>query len=229
MIDIDVLNIVSLIFVSNALEYDPRSAYVSASVKGTKLPYTSLDYDELMQLSSKERAKIHDINVLRKLKLNDLTIQQRREVTQSNMKNFLDSPSKVKEVLDKVKERRRVFMFAIQKNLDFADEIESMGGEVTGKDVTNIVSQLTVRDYCYSTLSYLDWNWNSLLMVFEFKGEYTFPPIEQDGKSVTVTDLDIYIKIDVDTDTGKGYAALSFHNPEFKLTHPYENYPIDKE
>lgn len=41
--------------------------------------------------------------------------------------------------------------------------------------------------------------------------------------------MDIYIKIDIDTEFNEGYAAMSFHNPEFKLAHPYKDYPVEKE
>ena len=66
-------------------------------------------------------------------------------------------------------------------------------------------------------------------MVFEYNGNYTFDPLEDDKQPVTLEAMDIYIKIDIDNEFNEGYAAMSFHNPEFKLAHPYKDYPIDKE
>lgn len=211
------IDVVSVVFVSDASEYRPGEEYVTASSKKPEVKYSSMTREQLLQLPKKERERIHDIDALRKLKLDELTIQQRRDVTQANMQDkFKTSEKEVNKFLDVLRKENKIFMFPIQKNRDFVADVASKGGDVTERDVANIVHTLTYKDnYKHSKYSYLDWNWNALLLVFHFDGEYTFPPLKEGDDPVTVEALKIYIKIDVETNNGKGYVALSFHDPQF--------------
>lgn len=224
ILDLDLSSIVikNIVFVSDAEDYNPGQEFIEASSKNPRISYDSLSREELLALPKREFESIHDVSILRKLNYSDLTPQQQRDVALANKGNFHTKKADVESLLKKIQSKHKIYMFPTQKNDDFVEEIQSKGGDVSDKDVVNIVSQLTVEDYCHSTLSYLRWDWNALLLVFEFNGSYTFDSVEKDKPGVTVTNLDIYIKIDVDNEDKKGYAALSFHNPEFKLIHPFK-------
>lgn len=211
---IHIEKILSLVLVGDAEHYEPRDEYISASKKPFDKDYTSLSREQLLQLSKKELERVHDVNVLRKLRSDELTILQRREVTQANLGKFQSSKSEVANVLEKLRSQKTVFVWPTSKNQTFLTELQEKGCDATPRDVRNIIAKLNVSDYKYSTLSYLDTNWNALLMVFRFDDTYTFNSYEGDG-TVTVDNLEIYIKIDVETETGNGYAAMSFHRPEF--------------
>lgn len=223
---LEIDEIVSIVFVDDVEDYNPREEVALAS-KGVN--YNNLTREQLLQLPKKELERIHDVEVLRKLKRDELTLNQYMELSNANKENFVDTIKKVKEILFKLKSKNKVFITWSQKNQSFADKLAEMGADITDVDARNILRQLHVKDYSYSTLSYLDRNWNALLMVFEYKGTYTFKSVEEGGHDVTVDSLNVYIKIDVDNETKKGYAVMSFHDPEFDLKHPYKDYPIDKE
>lgn len=223
---LEITEIVSIVLVDDVEDYNPREEVVFAS-KGVN--YSNLTREQLLQLPKKELERIHDVEVLRKLKRDELTLNQYMELSNANKENFVDTIKKVKEILLKLKSKNKVFITWSQKNQSFADKLAEMGADITDVDARNILRQLHVKDYSYSTLSYLDRNWNALLMVFEYKGPYTFKSVEEGGHDVTVDSLSVYIKIDVDNETKKGYAVMSFHDPEFDLKHPYKDYLIDKE
>lgn len=221
-----VLNLVeikSIVVVDDAFSYCPRNNYISgAKSVGTRVPYSSMTREQLLALPKREFERIHDVNALRKLEYTDLTPQQQRDVTQANKDHFLSSKKEVNSVLEKLQNCVAIHIMPYPKNNDFRNEIKELGGRVTDQDAYEIVGELTDEDYSSSTLSYLDYNWNALLMIFEFKGEHTFPSLTKGGDPVTVSDLDVYIKIDVDNETGDGYAAISFHSAEFEeMSHPY--------
>lgn len=227
-INIADIDIVSLVLVDDLDSYNPRDSRIyGASTK--KVDYSTLTKEQLLQLPKKELSKIHDIRILRKLDKDDLTLDQRRDVLLANQENFLSTKADVKEALAKIKKCHKIYIWDTEKNDTFIDKIYKLGGQVTDKDAANIVSQLHVKDYSYSTWSYLDFNWNNILMVFGYNNSYTFDPVDDNSAPVTVNNLEIYIKLDVDKQTRKGYAAMSFHSPEFPLKFPYADYPTDKE
>lgn len=206
--------------------YNPRDY----AVYGATLNYNEMTTAQLLQLSPKEIEKISDIRTLRKLPKEVLSVPQQIRVAQDNAKNFENKISEVKNILAKLKDCHAFYISPTKKNGTFADELHKLGCVLRDEDAADIIDQLHVKDYSYSTLSYLDINWNALLMVFEYKGDHTFQPARKSNADpVTVTGMDIYIKIDVDNETENGYAAMSFHNPEFKLHHPYKDYPVNKE
>ena len=185
--------------------------------------------EELLQLPRKEFERIHDVRILRKMNREDLTIQQQRDVIQDGSRNFKSSVSQVKGVLTKLRNCPSLYVWHTTKNNEFTQEIWNLGGRLRDDDVENIVRDLTVRDYSYSTYSYIEGTWNELLMVFEYRKPYTFRAKDKESSPVIVEAMDVYIKIDVDSETGDGYAVMSFHRPENKMTHPYRDYPEDKE
>ena len=224
--DIDFDRIVSIVLVDDLSEYSPGLMHVVSSEKSFKLNYSDMTKDQIMQLSDKERSKIRDVDVLRKLDFSELTPAQQVLVGRANDQNFKSSIQEVKSALEKLKKCNAVHIWSTDKNDSFFEEIASLGGEVTDIDARNIVRLLNVKDYSYSTRSRLKQNWNSILMVFEFRDEYTFEGYSEGASPVTVSDLDIYIKIDVDKKTRNGYAAMSFHHPDNKMAHPYKDYPV---
>ena len=106
----------------------------------------------------------------------------------------------------------------------------NQGALIQDSDVRNIVQRLHVKDYSYSTYSYIEANWNALLVVFEYSEPYTFEAVDPGSNpdGVTIDNFDVYIKIDVNNKTHEGYGVMSFHSPEFSMNHPYSEYPTDK-
>ena len=227
---IEISEIVSIVLVDDVDNYSPWQEYIQSSSSKGKFGYTGVTRGELLALSEKERNKISDIDALGKLDIDELTPMQQRLVTQANSDKFNVKIKEVSQILSKLKERKKLSVWDAEKNDSFFSQIEALGGSVSDRDVRNIIQRLQVRDYCYSTYSHLRRNWNSILIVFNYKGEYTFEGYGDAGEvPVTVSNLDIYIKIDVDSLSKKGYSVMSFHNPEFKLPHPYKDYPADAE
>ena len=70
-------------------------------------------------------------------------------------------------------------------------------------------------------------SWCNLWAVFEFNGPYIFH--DQYGNEIKKDHFNVYIKIESQLDADGSVALISFHDPEFKMSHPYENYPINKE
>lgn len=226
--DIQIDKIISVVLVDDVRDYYPKDKYIFAD---ERIDYTAYTRQQLLQLPKREFENISNIRVLRKLDVKDLNPMQKRIVEQANKENFQDTIKKVKEILTRLKNCHAFHIDPTAKNDSFVQEIFELGGSVTDIDARNIIHSLHVKDYSYSTLSYLDKNWNSLLMIFGYNRPYTFKPIEGDptSKPVTIESADLYIKIDVETSTRNGYTAMSFHHPDFKLNYPYKDYPIDKE
>lgn len=217
--------VTSITLVDNVFEFDPRNHQRSISIESANQirdDYSSMTREQLLSLPRKDLDAIQDITVLRKLKVDELNLAQKLLVARANSE-YRDesSPAEVKQILQKIKECKTYFIWRSAKNDSFAKEVEKLGGEVDNSDLRKIVRQLDVSDFTEFRLSYLDVNWNSLLIVLEYRGSYTFKALEDDGEPVTVTDLDLYIKIDVDNIDGRGVGAMSFHHPEFKMKHPY--------
>ena len=84
-LDIFSLDIKSIVFVDDAEAYRPKNNYVYDVYASHNTNYSALSREQLLQLDEKERSKIHDIDALRNLHFDELTIQQQREVTQANM------------------------------------------------------------------------------------------------------------------------------------------------
>lgn len=221
--------IVSVVLTDDLESYNPRDAHVYAAKVPKKIDYSSLNRDQLLELGPKELSKIHDARILRKLEKEDLTVQQQIELYHANSENHISTIQEVKNALAKLKACHSFHIWDTEKNKTFFDKIYELGGRVRDEDAYNIIHNLHVKDYSYSTFSYLDKNWNALLMVFEYDKPYTFVANEPEGQPVTVESMDLYIKIDIDNRTRTGYAAMSFHDAEFKMSHPYANYPEDKE
>lgn len=223
--ELHLTKITSLILVDNAFEFNPRNHANSISIDSAKKlrkDYSKMTREQLLELPKKELASIRDITVLRKLKLEDLDLAQKLLVAQANEKySDVSTRIKVQEVLDRLKECKSFFIWRTAKNLSFVNEIENLGGQVENSDLRKIVHSLKVEDFTEYTLSYLDDNWNSLLMVAEYNGDYTFKAIDEDGEDVTVKGLDLYIKLDINELNGESIGAMSFHRPEFKMNHPY--------
>lgn len=226
IVDVEIDEIVSIVFVDDVNNYSPREDVVLAS---NGVNYNTFTREQLLQLDPKVLSRINDIEVLRELKKEELTPIQYMELRNANEENFTSTIKKVKEVLSKLKKKNKVFIGWSSKNESFANEIAELGSELTDKDAKNIIRSLNVKDYSYSTYSYLDRNWNALLMVFEYNQPYTFKAADESDQDVTVESMNVYIKIDVETETRKGYAVMSFHHPEFRLNHPYKDYLVDKE
>ena len=227
-ISISDINIVSVVLTDDIEDYNPRDRSIYSASK-TKIDYSTLTRDQLLGLPERTLQNIHDVRILRKLNRDELTLQQQREVAIANQENFESELKEVKAGLAKLKACHKVYIWDTEKNNTFIDTVYKMGGEVTDKDALNIIHNLHVKDYSYSTYSYIDKNWNSLLMIFEYNNPYTFGPAEDEGEPVQVDNLDIYIKIDVDKETRRGYAAMSFHAPEGQMHHPYADFPVDRE
>lgn len=208
IIDFQSLEIESIAVVDDAITYSPRSDYVYAS---ESVDLSTLTRDQLLELPKRMRENIHDVNILRKLHKDELTFQQQREVTQSNMDKFQSNSKDVELMLDKLKNCASIYVLPSKKNTDFRKMVWDNGGVVRDDDIRAIINSLSYSDYKYSTLSYLDIDWNALLMVFSYEGEYSFRSRNDAETAVTVDSLNIYIKIDVDNETDKGYVAISFH------------------
>ena len=217
--------VTSLTLVDDAFEFEPRDHQRSISITSAekfRKDYFTMSRQQLLELPEKELASIKDIFVLRKLKKNELTLAQQLLVKKANMEySDKSSPKEIQKVLDKLKECKSFFIWPTTKNVSFYHEIEALGGQVENSDLKKIVKQLQVKDFTEFTLSYLDDNWNSLLMVAEYRGQYTFKSGDEGGQDVTVDNLDLYIKLDINDLNGKSIGAMSFHNPEFKMKHPY--------
>ena len=214
--DLQDLTIESVVFVSDAREYRPGDSFISASADVPRANYSSMTREQLLQLPKKERERIHDVDVLRKLRRDELTLQQQRDVTQANMHyKFKRSEKDVTAILGKIANDRAIFIFPTQKNQDFYESIAAKGGDVTRRDVANVVRMLTYSDYQNSTYSYLDWDWGAELMVFHFSGSYAFSSAEDPTQKIEASDFKIYIKLDVETVQRDCHVALSFHEPTF--------------
>jgi len=213
-----------IVLVDDAMQMSPRRSLVFASENKyhDKYFYMGLTHEQLLQLPKREFKNLKDLEILRKLNKEDLTPDQLRILYQANKDNFLSSRKEVRAALDKIQACKYVNIYPFRKNISFANEIAEKGGQVTSKDVKAIIDSLQLEDYSYSTYSILDDDWNSLLMVFEYAGDYTFQPNDENGEPVTIAQMDIYIKVDIDSVSKTGYGVLSFHNPEFKMDHPYK-------
>lgn len=206
-------DIVSIVVVDDALDYDPGPSYVEASSSDFKVDYSGMSAEALLALSEKERAKIDDVAVLRKLPKDVLTPNQQRQVTQANKNDVINLNRKEKEeILTKLRNCKYISILPTDKNRTFAEEIREKGGQITNRDVVNILNQIDVSGCKYGKLSYSGKaTWNNLLVIFNYKGDYTFNGYDSSDNPITVTDLDLYIKIDVEAKHGDGYVALSFH------------------
>lgn len=216
----------SMILVADASEFNPKNFVESISITSAKKlrkNYQSMTRADLLSLPEKELASIKDVTVLRKLKFEDLNPAQKVLVGQAN-RGYSDklTKNKVKSVLDELKKCNTFFIWPTNKNRSFMKEIEDLGGVVDSSDVRKIVHSLNVEDFTDSTLSYLDTNWNSVLMIFEYNDDYTFKSIDENEEGITVEGLQIYIKLDVNNKDKNGIGAVSFHKPEFKMSHPYK-------
>lgn len=230
-VEIEIHKIKSITLVGDIYSANPRdyAVYSSTDLPKGKLDYSTLTREQLLQLPKRELEHIHDVRILRKLKKSELTIQQQRDIIQDSDKNFQSSINQVKGALQKLKECPCLYVWQTTKNNDFTQEIADLGGRLRDEDVENMVQELHVKDYSYSTYSYVDSDWNCLLMVFEYRKPYTFRPKVKGQPSVTVDSMDVYVKIDVESATGDGYSVMSFHRPQGKMVHPYKDYPVDKE
>lgn len=226
---LDLIKVTSITLVDNAFDFEPRNHEASISVtsaKKLKKDYSNMTREQLLnELTEKELANIKDVTVLRKLKKDELTLDQQILVGQANEKySDKSSPREIQKVLDKLKQCKSFFIWGTTKNKSFYHEIEELGGQVDNSDLKKIIKMLEVKDFTEFTLSYLDTNWNSLLMVAEYRGEYTFKADDEDGQDVTIKNLDLYIKIDINGLDGEGVGAMSFHHPDYKMKHPHANY-----
>lgn len=204
------ITINSLVLAGSLDDYRPRDRVVAS----TPLDYGSMTREQLLQLDKKELAKITDIDALRRLKKEELTPMQNINVYKANQEKFEVPIKTVKEILQRIKECRRYLVWNTSKNDTFANKIYDLGGEIEYKDIKNIIRSLHVKDYTACTYSFLNDNWSNLLIIFEYKGSYTFGPAEENGHPVTVDNLKIYIKIDIDCDADIGYGIMSFHRLE---------------
>lgn len=215
-LDIFNLDIKSIVFVDDAEAYRPKNNYVYDVYASHNTNYSALSREQLLQLDEKERSNIHDIDALRKLHFDELTIQQQRDITQANMDyTFRLTRSEFDAIIKKLNDSAGIYIVPRTKNDDFRQFIKNRGGKITGDDVLNIINNLNYsQGYKYSKLSYADQNWNALLLIFTYQGSYMFQPLKPNDEPVTVDSLDVYIKIDVDNETDEGYAAISFHQSD---------------
>ena len=219
----------SVVFVDDVDNYQPKDNHVYGASRFNS-NIGDMSRQELLQLPKKQLESITDVNILRKLHFNDLTFNQQRMLTLANDTNFISNLSDVKNFLIKLKQCRIFRVWDTDKNNSFADMLYNQGALVQDSDVKNIVQRLHVKDYSYSTYSYIEANWNALLVVFEYSEPYTFEAVDPDSNpdGVTIDNFDVYIKIDINNKTHEGYGVISFHNPEFSMNHPYSEYPTDK-
>ena len=212
VIDIDNLKIQSIVIVDDATEYDPKRDYVSASEYYKGLDITKMNHDELMGLPSTVRENIKDIPTLRKLKFDELTIQQKHDVTNAN--KYYDVPmttAEKKKLLQKVQDCASIYIKPRKKNNDFRKMLLDRGARLNDDCAKSIIDTLTYRDCKVVRYSYDEENWNAILMIFERNGPFEFPSATKGGEPVIISDLELYIKIDVDNESDYGYVAISFH------------------
>lgn len=226
-LELNLAEIESITLVADAFDFSPRDFTDSISITSAKQlrkNYYSMTREQLLSLPKKELASIKDVDVLRKLDFSDLDPAQQVLVGQAN-RNYRDklTKSKVNKILEKLKACNSFFIWPTKKNNSFMKEIQNLGGQIELSDVRNIVHSLTIGNFSDSTLSYLDVNWNNVLMIFKYSGDYTFKSIDGSEQGVTVSSLEIYIKLDVDNVDGRGIGAVSFHKPEYKMSLPYKN------
>ena len=205
--------IVSITLVDDINDFFPRDRVIFANDRDAQLLNPrDLTHDQLIQIPQSERDKIDDIEILRKFKFSELNPAQKVRVGRANRTKLESLPDKqVKDVLKKLKECHLFYVDGTDKNKTFAEELYNKGGAMQDKDARNIIHRLELSDYKYGTRSDLAKNWSDLLLVFRFKGSYTFDPVEEGGQPVTEDHLDLYIKIDVDKRTYRGYCVMSFH------------------
>lgn len=212
MIDIDNLKIQSIVIVDDATEYDPKRDYVSASEYYKGLDVTKMNHDELMELPPKVRGNIKDIPTLRKLKYDELTVQQKHDVTNSN--KYYDVPmttAEKKKLLQKVQSCTYIYIKPRKKNNDFRKMLLDHGARLNDDCAKDIIDSLTYRDCKAVRYSYDEDNWNAVLMIFECSGSFKFPSATKGEGPIIISDLELYIKIDVDNESDDGYVAISFH------------------
>lgn len=215
-LDLDSLDIKSIAFVDDAVEYKPRNNYVYDIYATNDINYSALNREQLLALSKRDKDNIHDVDILRKLKFEELTLQQQRDVTQANKDYiFRITKSQFDTIINKLNKSAGIYIVPRKKNDDFRKMIQDLGGRVRDDDVLDIINRLSYdQGYKYSKLSYVDTNWNALLLIFKYDGSYTFQPRVKGESPITVDSLDVYIKIDVDNETDEGYAAISFHQSD---------------
>lgn len=109
----------------------------------------------------------------------------------------------------------------------FSDSLRAEGIVIRDSDVERIVKQLHVKDFSHGKYSYEVDSWCHLWAVFEFNDSYTFH--DKEGNEIIKQNFRIYIKLDSEENENGTVAVISFHDPEFNLSHPYLNYPPDKE
>ena len=220
--------IVSIVLVDDVNEFRPRDRRIFADSR--HLQYNDMTREQLLQLPSKELSKLTDVAALRKLKFEELTPAQQIIVDRANRNKIQDvSIKQVKEILQKLKECYIFHIDDSDKNNTFMQEIYEKGGRVQDTDAEKIIHQLHLRDFVDATYSYLTRNWNALLVIFRFKGPYTFAPLKPGGDPVTEENLELYVKIDIDTRTERGYCVMSLHRPEGKMNPKFPDYPIENE
>ena len=198
--DLIIDEIVSITLVDDIADFRPRDKVIYASKeKDFVLNLMSLTHDQLMKLPEEERDKIDDIDVLRKFDYSELNPAQQLKVSRANRSKLTNIPKKqVKDILSKLKACHIFHVDGTDKNETFAESIYQRGGVMQDTDARKIIHRLDISDYKYGTRSDQDRNWCDLLLVFRFKGSYTFDSYEEGRQPVTVGDLDLYIKIDVE-------------------------------
>lgn len=219
------LNIVAIILADDVESYIPRF-----DIYGSKqINYNELTDWQLSTIPEKELRKIKDPRVLRRLPKEKLDFVQINILRNANSENMVDNISVVKKVLKAIRNCEDVYRTNSKKNQNFAKYLKDNGIILRDEDVINILHQLHVKDYSYSTISYDDNHWNSTLMVFEFNGNYQFMKVIDPAKAANLAKVDSYIKLDTDKLKNESECVVSFHDPEFTLKHPYSNYPLNKE
>lgn len=190
--------------------------------------YNKLSVDQAVNLSDSDRAKITNIDLLRKLPLELLTTNQQIKVYQANKSDQITIKIQdVKNILTMLKNCNDIYRQGYRrKNKEFSDTLRAEGIVIRDVDVTNIVKQLSVKDFSHGKYSYELDSWCHLWAVFEFNNAYTFH--DNQGNEIVKQNFRVYIKIETKEDNNGSVAVISFHDPEFDLKHPYKNYPVDK-
>ncbi len=211
-LDIDALNIVSIIVVDDVSEYHPIREYITAGEYYKGKDITKMDHDELMTLPDDVRKNIKDVSTLRKFSYDELFPMQQFIVYHANeMEEINLTTAEKKKLLQKVQDCEFIYVQPSDKNNDFKRMLLDRGAKLTDEYAKEIIDTLTYRDCTSAKYSTDVKNWNAVLMIFKISGSFTFPPRKKNGTPVTIDSLKLYIKIDVDHEKNNGYVAVSFH------------------
>ncbi len=214
-IDLKNLKIETVTEVDDAAVYNPRDPllYDMDNIDWNSEKSGHLRYDDrehLLWIPQSTREKIHDVRVLKKLNDNELTEQQKQDLERANTPAVGMDRNNVEVVLTELKKEDFYFVDWFPGGTCFRKTIHDQGGHLSHDAIGEILQGLTYDALKEATVSCLEFNWISLLMVFRYNHMFTCPPWHS-YTAVTVDPFDVKVKADIDCDTNTGHAAISFH------------------